>query len=149
MSGSEPLSAQHQTTWHYGGRPYPIKPRDEALIDRTTAVTEIYPKFLYLASDVICMVTRNPRSWASVAETLLRWGTVGAQHAINQYALPAAIIVLNAPPEENTEWVSDDLDFLTEQFFSVIESAFRDNAYINDLARKVGVFGAMQWTEPA
>jgi hypothetical protein len=88
-------------------------------------------------SDVVCLVTRNPKSWTDSAVKLLEWSSVGAHHTVNQYALPAAIIILNGPQIEDKLWVSDDLDALTHQFFGIIDSEIETNSALKAMAKKV------------
>ncbi|KAK6510907.1 hypothetical protein TWF506_009995 [Arthrobotrys conoides] len=134
IMGSEPLAAKHQKDWAKFGRKY----RVQVPMDRRTVVKKIYPRFLYIFSDVVCYVTRDHRSWADTAVRLLEWSSIGAQTTINQDTLPALIIILNAPIVENTAWVSDDLDAVTRDFFRVIENELEANDGLRALASKYG-----------
>lgn len=69
--GSEPACAQHHNGWYRLGRKYLIRGKSGKTVDRSIAVKEIYPRFLYIFSDVICLVTRNPKAWAKTALKLL------------------------------------------------------------------------------
>ncbi|KAK6354320.1 hypothetical protein TWF730_008727 [Orbilia blumenaviensis] len=134
IMGSEPLASNYQIDWTKGGRKYRIqKP-----MDRRTAVKELYPRFLYIFSDVICYVTREYKSWAEIAIRLLEWSSMGAQSTINQYALPALVIILNAPGIENETWVSDDTEAMTRDFFLAIEKELHANDDLRALAAKNG-----------
>jgi hypothetical protein len=137
LFGAEPVAAKHQKIWQQRGRKYLIEDKDGVQVDRSMAVKTIYPKFLYIFSDVVCMVTRNPKAWAGDITKLLEWSSIGAHHTVNQYALPAAIIVLNAPQMENESWVSDDPDALTWQFFDTISREIKTNTRLRDMASKV------------
>jgi hypothetical protein len=137
MHGAEPAAAQHQKLWHKYGRPYLIEEKDGKQIDRSTAVKTIYPKFLYIFSDAICMVTKSHKSWAETAVTLLEWSAIGAQNTVNQYALPAAIIILNQPTVEAERWISEDQDAATQDFFDSVEQEIVENATLREMARKV------------
>jgi hypothetical protein len=137
LFGAEPVAAKHQKIWQQRGRKYLIEDKDGVQVDRSMAVKTIYPKFLYIFSDVVCMVTRNPKAWAEDIIKLLEWSSIGAHHTVNQYALPAAIIVLNAPQIENESWVSDDPDALTWQFFDTISREIETNTRLRDMASKV------------
>lgn len=106
-------------------------------MDRKFAVGMLYPKFLYLFSDVICYVTRNPRGWAELVHNLLQWATIAAQHAVNQYALPAAVLVLNGPPTGKLDWMGEDTNALTEEFFRAVEGQMTESAFVKDLAEQV------------
>lgn len=137
MLGTEPLAAQHQNDWSKSGRRYLIDAKDGKPIDRRTAVMTIYPRFLYIFSDVICYVTRNHKAWADSAVRLLNWSKVGAQNTINQFALPALIIILNGPALENEAWVSDDHGTVTNDFFLAIEREISENTELRELAQQV------------
>ncbi|KAG5797164.1 hypothetical protein H9Q69_003773 [Fusarium xylarioides] len=67
LLGTEPLAAEHQTEWARYGQRYLIESKDDKPVDRRTAVKTIYPRFLYIFSDVICYVT------ASYANMFLAW----------------------------------------------------------------------------
>jgi hypothetical protein len=137
MLGGEPVASQHQKEWFRDGRKYLLESKDGKSIDRKTAVMTIYPRFLYIFSDIICMVTRNQKAWADSAVKLLEWSQVGAHNTVNQYALPALIIVLNGPTIENEAWVSDDQDAATRDFFMAIEKEISENATLREMANKV------------
>jgi hypothetical protein len=137
MFGGEPAAAQHQKEWSKYGRRYLLESKDGKQIDRKTAVMTIYPRFLYIFSDVICMVTRNQKAWADSAIKLLEWSLVGAHNTVNQSALPALIVVLNAPTIENEAWVSDDHDAATRDFFMSIEQEITENSTVREMAKKV------------
>ena len=62
---------------------------------------------------------------------------VGAESTINQYALPALIIVLNMSSVENIEWVAGNEDIITENFFAVIEPQIQKDESLKELARRV------------
>jgi len=106
-------------------------------MDRRTAVKTLYPRFIYIFSDVVCYVTRNHKTWADSAMQLLDWSMLGAQ-STNQHSLPALVIILNGPPLENEAWVSNDHDAVTEDFFKAIENEISTNAKIRELAERVG-----------
>ncbi|KAF1995293.1 hypothetical protein P154DRAFT_445923 [Amniculicola lignicola CBS 123094] len=140
LFGGEPCAAKHQWRWREHGRRYPLaEKKDGKMVDRRTAVQTIYPRFLYMFSDVICLVTRNPKRWADEAVQLLQWASVGAHHTVNQYALPAAIIILNGPHSEDPVWVSDDLGYLTRQFFKNVNGEMETNSVLQEMATKHGV----------
>ncbi|KAF9887744.1 hypothetical protein FE257_009697 [Aspergillus nanangensis] len=138
MLGTEPVAAQHQSEWARYGKRYPVITKDGKHMDRRTAVQTLYPRFLYIFSDVICYVTRNHKAWADSALRLLEWSMVGAQSTINQHALPALIIILNGPTLENEEWISGDLEAATKDFFSAVEKEITENNTIRSLADKFG-----------
>lgn len=137
MLGAEPAAAKHQKEWAKHGRTYLLQQNGERQIDRKTAVMTVYPRFLYIFSDVVCMVTRNQKAWADAAVKLLRWSMVGARNTVNQYALPALIIILNAPSIENEAWVSNDHNALTRDFFASIDQEISENATLREMAKKV------------
>jgi hypothetical protein len=138
MLGAEPAASQYQKDWFSKAcRRYPLEPKNGKQFDRKTAVMAIYPRFLYIFSDVICMVTKNQQAWADTAVKLLEWSSVGAHNTVNQYALPALIIVLNSPGSENEAWLSDDSEAVTNDFFNAIEKEISEDATISAMAKKV------------
>ncbi|KAF3186133.1 hypothetical protein TWF788_003601 [Orbilia oligospora] len=136
VEGSKPVAANYQEDWKQLSRKYPIQNKEGRGLDRTSIAKNIYPRFLYIFSDVICYVTREQRSWANATVQLLEWSSVGAQHAINQYTLPALIIILNNSGVENEAWVSDDRNILTKEFFTTISEKLNDNDGLRNLAMK-------------
>lgn len=121
-------------------RRYPIAVKNGERMDRRTAVKELYPRFLYIFSDVVCYVTGNPRAWAESAVHLLGWSLAGAQSSINQHALPALIIALNAPRMDRRDWIEGDSDAATKAFFETIEGEIAKNNFVMELAKQVSVF---------
>ncbi|KAK5996132.1 PNPLA-gamma [Cladobotryum mycophilum] len=122
----------------YKAEKYLLEPKGGKPIDRKTAVATIYPRFLYIFSDVVCMVTRNQRAWADSATRLLEWSQVGAQNTVNQSALPALVIVLNAPSVEDDAWVSEDEEAVTKTFFDALDQEISENRILASLAKKNG-----------
>lgn len=135
MFGSEPAATKYQNTWPKQGRSYLLQSRGERQIDRKTAVMTLYPRFLYIFSDVICMITKNQKAWADSAVKLLQWSLAGAHNTVNQYALPALIIVLNGPSIQNESWVSDH-DAATRDFFTTVEREIVENTTLQEMAKK-------------
>lgn len=144
LGTSRPLAAEHQTEWARTGKRHIVETKDGKGMDRRTAVKTIYPRFLYIFSDVVCFVTRNHRTWADSAMRLLEWSMVGAENTINQSALSALIIILNGPALENEKWVSDDHDAATKDFFQAIEKEISANAKIKAMAKRVSVISRPQ-----
>ncbi|PVI06697.1 hypothetical protein DM02DRAFT_709324 [Periconia macrospinosa] len=138
MLGGEPAAAQHQLSWPKAAKSkYLLHSRDGKQIDRKTAVMTIYPRFLYIFSDVICMITKNQKAWADSVVHLLDWSRVGSHNTVNQYALPALIVILNGPTIENNAWLIDD-DAATNDFFMTIEHEIQENNVLRAMALKHG-----------
>lgn len=141
LRGSKPIASKYQTKWHQFGTSYIVSKRNGLDADRDTAVKELYPKFLYLFSDVVCMVTRNSNTFVQVAREVLEWGRVGAHGSVNQNALPVLVIVVigaNKPtPLEG--WLSDDenLDAVTKSFFENIDEEIATDTALKNLAAEV------------
>ncbi|OCL10313.1 hypothetical protein AOQ84DRAFT_402023 [Glonium stellatum] len=135
-SGAEPVSSRHQSRWYGKGREYLLQTEDGTPLDRSTAVKTIYPKFLYLFSEVICMVTKNPRTCAETVIKLLKWGEAGANNAVNLHALPAVIIILNQPQVEDVRWLSSDMDVVKKDFFDSIDRELEENNELRAMAQK-------------
>jgi len=68
---------------------------------------------------------------------LLEWSTIGAHNAVNQYALPAAIIILNGPTVEVDRWISENQDEVTEDFFKSVEQEIFESSTLREMAQKV------------
>ena len=137
LGGTRPKASSHQKRWSSSTVSHQIKHQRGVAVDRTWAVTKLYPKFVYIFSDVVCYVTRNTKGWAPVVENLLKWAMVAAQNAVNQYALPAAIIVLNGSYDGRAEWVDGDPEHLTRRFLRIVEKMMTENAFIKDTAQQV------------
>ncbi|CAI7652244.1 unnamed protein product [Penicillium manginii] len=135
IGGSTPISVKYQTMWNHDPL-YRRHNMEEQAMDRMRATQSLYPKFLYIFSDVVCMVTNNRRSLADVAEKLLRWSQVGATGAINQYLLPSLIIILNSLPNERPEYMGDT-DKATLDFFDLLDPEVQKNTTFKRLAEKV------------
>ncbi|TGJ68838.1 hypothetical protein EYR41_004922 [Orbilia oligospora] len=138
VEGSKPVATKHQKDWMKLSRRYRIQNKEGRGLDRSSIVKNIYPRFLYIFSDVICYVTRDQRSWASATVQLLEWSSIGAEHTINQRTLPALIIILNNSSIENEAWVSDDQDILRDQFFATVKEEQNDNDSLRNLTMKYG-----------
>jgi len=136
MMGTEPVAAQHQHEWSKNGRRYPVETPNGEPVDRRTAVMTIYPRFLYMFSDVVCYVTRNQKTWADSALKLLEWSNAGAENSINKNVLPALIIILNAPSLEEGTWLGDGPE-PTDAFFNAIEGEISASSKFATLARTV------------
>jgi hypothetical protein len=136
LGGTKPKASSHQRQWSSSVLSHQIRHQRGVPIDRKWAVTKLYPKFVYIFSDVVCYVTRNTKGWPVVVDNLLRWAMVAAQHAVNQYALPAAIIVLNGTYDGQPEWVDGNPEYLTRRFFRIVENMMEDK-YIQSVAEQV------------
>ncbi|KAF3315440.1 hypothetical protein TWF173_003360 [Orbilia oligospora] len=67
------------------------------------------------------------------------WSTTGAQHAINQAALPALVLALNRA-EGRDEWTSEDgQDILTKHFFDTVKDQIVGNKELEEMAHKYGI----------
>ena len=105
---------------------------------RKDVVTNLYPRFLYMFSDVVCYATKNARCVTllicfrhadCVARTttadltnLVNWAKTGYDHTTNQLSRPALFIVVNNDGRENmTQWC--DVDFATEAVLQNLDSS--------------------------
>ena len=146
FQGIHPMAAKYQDKWYRKGRQYLVHALEgQDAVDRTTAVQDIYPKFLYIFSDVICIVCRNSNLRTQTAIRLLEWSEAGAKNSLNHSALPAAIIIINAPGEEHARWTSDDLDAMTNDFFNGIDSELEENNTLRRKASEVGILTSRLW----
>ncbi len=94
LSGGEPISSQHQSSWFKHGTSYRVDSSQDSNL-RRLATAKIYPRLLYMLSDVVCMVTANQRTSSELAKRVLDWGRTGALAVVNQETLPALIIISN------------------------------------------------------
>lgn len=139
LEGGEPVCSKYQKKWSKCGKSYLVEPKDSNghLIDRKSAVKNLYPRFLYIFSDVICLVSKNPKSFGTIVTSLIQWSEMGARKSLNQFALPAAIIVINQPSTEFPRWTTTDIESATDDFFISIESELQENNDLKALAKKV------------
>ncbi|KAI0805870.1 FabD/lysophospholipase-like protein [Xylaria sp. FL0064] len=102
---------------------------------REYAVGQLYPRVLYIFSDVVCFVLRNPRSFEStVLHKLIKWGAASIDKSINQPVLPHCIIVLNATDTgvDEREW---DVAKATQMFLADISDAIRREPILQQYAQ--------------
>ncbi|RDW63044.1 patatin-like phospholipase family protein [Aspergillus mulundensis] len=107
FQGTQPVAAKYQHRWHTKGRQYVVEPaKGQDAVDRMDAKSE--------ASNADSdPTTRVERGWrAGVAEPA---------------ALPAAIIIINAPPEGHGRSIADDLDAMTDEFFTGVDHELEAN----------------------
>lgn len=130
LSGGEPISYQHQSSWFKYGTSYWVDSSQESNL-RQLATAKIYPRLLYMLSDVVCMVTANQRTSSELAKKVLDWGRTGALAVVNQETLPALIIISN-----KTEGHAET-ETATESFFQAIDSEIDHDKELKELARKV------------
>jgi hypothetical protein len=78
--------------------------RQLALSDKNT---DLYSRFLYAFSDVVCLVTRNAQKISKEISDLLLWAYRGLRASINQVQAKTLIIVLNAPSPDHSPSLMD------------------------------------------
>lgn len=139
LEGGEPVCFKFQKEWSKYGKSYLMESRDSNghPIDRKAAVRDLYPRFLYNFSDIICLVAKNPKTFGAIVTSLMQWSETGAGKSLNQYALPAAIIIINQPTTEFPRWTTIDTEVATEEFFISIESELQSNNALKAIAKKV------------
>ncbi|KAI0525395.1 hypothetical protein F5B22DRAFT_633515 [Xylaria bambusicola] len=102
---------------------------------REFAVSQLYPRILYIFSDVVCFVLRNARSFEStVLHKLIKWGAASIDKSINQPVLPHCIICLNATDVnvDEKEW---DVTKATQMFLSDISGAIHREPVLQQYAQ--------------
>ncbi|KAH6973107.1 hypothetical protein BKA56DRAFT_676892 [Ilyonectria sp. MPI-CAGE-AT-0026] len=130
IRGTEPLAAQFQTRWYS---------KHATSTGRAKAAEEIYPRFLYIFSDVICLVVKQTKSICNAVINLLKWSQVCTGHVVNQYSLPSAIIVINAwDPSEWTPASGVQSSSLEQAIFETVEQEAVSNPFLKDLMEKGG-----------
>lgn len=139
LDGGEPVCSRYQNEWSKYGKSYLMEPKDSNghPMDRKSAVRNLYPRFLYIFSDVICFISKNPKTFGTIVTTLMQWSERGARKSLNQYALPAAIIIINQPTTEFPRWTTSDTEVATNEFFISIESELQSNNDLKAIAHKV------------
>lgn len=139
LEGGEPLCSKYQKEWSKYGKTYLMETKDSNghPMDRKSAVRNLYPRFLYLFSDIICLVSKNPKSFSSIVAMLMQWSEVGARKSLNQYTLPAVIIIINQPTTDFPRWTTTDTEVATNDFFDTIESEVQSNNDLKAIAAKV------------
>ena len=106
---------------------------------RKEVVSNLYPRFLYMFSDVVCYTTKNARyvavpcclyhrtkscgsTSAADLENLVNWARTGYDHTTNQLSRPALFIVVNNDVRDNiTQWC--DVDFATEAVLQNLDNS--------------------------
>ncbi|KAH6988598.1 hypothetical protein EDB80DRAFT_816998 [Ilyonectria destructans] len=140
FDGTEPLAAQYQSRWHSKDIRYQDYRIGESSIhttDRAKAAREIYPRFLYIFSDVICLVVEQTRLICDAVIRLLKWSQICTSHVVNQYSIPSAIIIINNwdPAKWNPSTV-DNHGTLEEEVFMMMEQEALSNPFLQDLMEK-------------
>ncbi|KAK6516439.1 hypothetical protein TWF506_006346 [Arthrobotrys conoides] len=134
------VASDYQTKWHNlnenpGRKIYYLRSQ----MERDYVVEDIYPRLLYIFSDVVCYVASD-NAWPKVIARLLNWSTTGAQHAINQAALPALIMVINGRNEGREEWVSEEGgDILTRHVLETMRVEVATNPKLKEMACEYGI----------
>ncbi|KAF3102387.1 hypothetical protein TWF102_004588 [Orbilia oligospora] len=108
-------------------------------VDRKYVIKDTYPRLLYIFSDVICYVV-GEKAWSKTITRLLNWSTTGAQHTINQAALPALILIINLSMEGKEEWVSEEGgDIFTRHVLEIMNVEAATNKKLKDMAQKYNI----------
>ncbi|KAF3160773.1 hypothetical protein TWF788_002869 [Orbilia oligospora] len=134
------LASDYQMKWHnlkekFNQKVYYLGRQ----IDRTEVVEDIYPRLLYIFSDVVCYVASD-NTWPKIINRLLNWSTTGAQHTINQAALPALILIINGRNEGREEWVSEEGgDILTRHVLETMRVEVATDPKLKEMAHKYGI----------
>ncbi|KAF8246765.1 hypothetical protein K440DRAFT_661863 [Wilcoxina mikolae CBS 423.85] len=107
---------------------------DNPHVTRETYVDEIYPRILYSLSDVICFVTNTPNNPEMIFKKLIFWADEAVSAAINQTALPYAIMVLNCPKHHNPDLVEPEK--CTEKVLGLKETMVLHDPKLQKIATK-------------
>ncbi|KAK6509161.1 hypothetical protein TWF481_003922 [Arthrobotrys musiformis] len=140
IGGGISMANDYQKKWHdvknHGRAVFQLEHR----ISDKEVLEDLYPRLLYIFSDVVCYVV-SEKSWPLTIARLLSWSTTGAQHAINQAALPALILILNSAEwAGEDEWVSDTGgDVLTGFVLKTMQRAFAADSKLRKKAREYGI----------
>ncbi|KAH6989842.1 hypothetical protein EDB80DRAFT_162470 [Ilyonectria destructans] len=143
FDGTEPLAAQYQSRWYSKDiryQDYRIGESSVHATDRAKAAREIYPCFLYIFSDVICLVVEQTRLVCDAVTSLLKWSQICTSHVVNQYSIPSAIVIINNwdPAKWNPSKV-DGHRTLEDEVFMTMEQEALTNPFLRDLMEKGNV----------
>jgi 50S ribosome-binding GTPase len=102
-----------RTGWTYEDdnrviRKIPITSRLYAGDTKSSAVEELYSRFLYAFSDVVCFVTKSEQKITFDFQRLLEWASRGLQTSVNQTQQRTLIIILNARIEHDPALMNED-----------------------------------------
>ncbi|KAH0556157.1 hypothetical protein GP486_005910, partial [Trichoglossum hirsutum] len=89
-------------------RKIPITSRLYAGDAKSSAVEELYSRFLYAFSDVVCFVTKSEQTITYDFQRLLEWASRGLQTSVNQTQHRTLIIILNARMKHDPELMDED-----------------------------------------
>jgi energy-coupling factor transporter ATP-binding protein EcfA2 len=89
-------------------RKIPITSRLYAGDTKSSAVEELYSRFLYAFSDVVCFVTKSEQTITFDFQKLLEWASRGLQTSVNQTQKRTLIIILNARTEHDPALMEED-----------------------------------------
>ncbi|KAI9738681.1 MAG: hypothetical protein M1834_008186 [Cirrosporium novae-zelandiae] len=81
---------------------------DDRKPTRYEFVESIFTRFLYAFSDIVCYITKEGKTAGRILSQLQSWARYAATEFINQYALPAVIIIVNASTNHNQEWLDQE-----------------------------------------
>lgn len=123
IDGSTPLAAVHQDTWMTEGtKSYRISSNHaKKMVNRKWAVKILYPNYAYIFSAVVCHITKEQKSFTKILNDLVKWAKSAARTPINQYSLPALLVILNQPSAGSPSWLTEDSKALEKMFFEVVE----------------------------
>jgi hypothetical protein len=72
-------------------------------------VDELYPRIVYILSDVICFVTEATNTAEVTLGRLIKWADKTRSGTLNQPALPHAIIIVNGTKSNPEEWLDENV----------------------------------------
>jgi hypothetical protein len=75
---------------------------------QSSAVEELYSRFLYAFSDVVCFVTKSEQTITLDFQRLLEWASRGLQASVNRTQQRTLIIILNARIEHDEALMDED-----------------------------------------
>ncbi|KAF3224782.1 hypothetical protein TWF192_001403 [Orbilia oligospora] len=139
LDAAMPLAHQFQKAWNDIRKAGRTLFRMKRRIDRNFVVENLYPRLVYIFSDVVCYVARE-NHWPQTISRLMEWSTTGAQHSINQAALPALILIINRGNEGREEWVTDKGHHaLTKSFLEDLRDTVDKDPTLAEMARKYNI----------
>ncbi|KAG7424468.1 Phospholipase A I [Fusarium oxysporum f. sp. raphani] len=143
FSGTGTLAAKYQSRWYSRDiryRDYRIDESSTHATTRTHVAKQIYPRFLYIFSDVICFVVEQTRLIRDAVISLLKWSQICSSHVVNQFSIPSAILIINNwDPAKWNSSKPNGHQTLKEEVFLEMEQERRREApdpFLEELMRK-------------
>lgn len=98
---------------------------------KTSAVEELYSRFLYAFSDVVCFVTKSEQTITMDFQRLLEWASRGLQTSVNQTQKRTLIIILNARQDHDPDLMNETV--AEERIFNSVGKVWLNSDSLNKI----------------